>query len=296
MQCNAIQNNGKICNRPVKIKTCCGYHSLSPIKNKLKSKSLNKVKQVNDLYSNYKKNRKWVDKISFNIDKIKKDLKTKVAIIVPYRDNPDQNRAVQLKEFINYYHNYLPELDIYIIEQDEGKKFNRGKLLNIGFELSSEKNNYDQYIFHDVDLISPKELAKVYAYKAEDPVHIGGLWKEKYTFGSFLGGIISFNKETYEAINGFPNCFFGWGGEDDAMYNRLAKLKIPVLVPNSNEIEIKGMEHSQSKSDDLEKKANILEDLKIWKEEGLNSLEGCYNIISNRKLKYDNIRKIKVKI
>ena len=28
-------------------------------------------------------------------------------------------------------------------------------------------------------------------------------------------------REQYEAINGFSNSFFGWGGEDDDLYNRL---------------------------------------------------------------------------
>ena len=41
---------------------------------------------------------------------------------------------------------------IFILEQSrDGRKFNRGKLLNAGFDMSC--NDYDVYIFHDVDLL-----------------------------------------------------------------------------------------------------------------------------------------------
>ena len=41
-------------------------------------------------------------------------------------------------------------IDITVVEQTEKHKFNRGALLNIGFK---QNENYDAYIFHDVDLI-----------------------------------------------------------------------------------------------------------------------------------------------
>ncbi len=31
--------------------------------------------------------------------------------------------------------------------------FNRGKLLNVGFDLASRERDWDCYIFHDVDLL-----------------------------------------------------------------------------------------------------------------------------------------------
>ena len=288
MSCPKIQKDGNICNRPVKLGSCCGYH-----------KTQTNFKKLNEDYKLYKKNRLKVDKLPLILEKIRRIEKTKVAIIVPYRDNPEQNRAEQLKSFIEYYHDYIPNVDIYIVEQSEGKKFNRGILLNIGFKLAKEREKYNRYIFHDVDLISPKELRKVYTWNLPMyyPVHIASLWTEKYNFSSFLGGIISFSPGDFTDVNGFPNCFFGWGGEDDALYNRLAAIDLPVKYINTDkDIKIKGMEHPQSKEDNNEKKENILRDLKNWENDGLNTIDKCYSLISEKKMKYDNVRIIKVKV
>jgi hypothetical protein len=40
-------------------------------------------------------------------------------------------------------------------------------------------------------------------------------------FRRFLGAAVSFHPALFEAINGYPNTFYGWGGEDDAVVRRL---------------------------------------------------------------------------
>lgn len=40
----------------------------------------------------------------------------------------------------------------------------------------------------------------------------------------YFGGVVAFNQEDFEAINGFPNTFWGWGGEDDEMYSRIVEV------------------------------------------------------------------------
>lgn len=227
-------------------------------------------------YSEYKKNRKKIFKVPISIKDLEYNPATKVALIVPFRDlTTDGLRTKQLKVFIEHYTDY----NIIIVEQSkDGKKFNRGKLLNIGFKLASEANA-DAYIFHDVDLISPKSLKGLYSTSPEMPIHIANIWTEKYTFPDFLGGIISFKKEDYIKINGFPNDFWGWGGEDDAMYNRLVANEVPVLKPFSEtpEDKIKGLEHPSEgdspRTKNTEKQKNILKDLKSWRKNGLNTLQ-----------------------
>lgn len=249
-------------------------------------------------YKIYRKNRKNIERIELSLDNLNND-NSKIAIIVPYRNNKFQPREHQLTEFINYYHNYINNLDIYIIEQsDDNKKFNRGALLNIGYEIA-KKHTYDMYIFHDVDLLSSYNLKKVYSSKSNIPIHIASIWNEKYNFNYALGGIISFNNESFEKINGFPTKFYGWGGEDDAVYNRLINNNISIYVlPNNNNFTITEMTHDKTQNiDELvnkNKRHNILNDLKYWKSDGLNHLK--YKINYEIKMSYDNVKKINVSI
>jgi len=244
-----------------------------------------------DNYKKYKQNRKFIKKIPLNLE-------SKTIVIVPFRD-PENNgiRTKQLNKFLDYYHNYIPNLQILIVEQSQSdKKFNRGKLLNIGFKIAIENQNFtpDIFIFHDVDLISPSEIKSVYSRYPEIPTHIASLWTQKYKFSAFLGGIISFNKEDYIKINGFPNSFYGWGGEDDAMYNRLAINNMNVLVPYLKDVEIYEEEHEPSKSINKNKQQNILNDLKNWKKDGINNLS--YKVIDVIELKYYNTYKVIVEL
>ena len=39
-------------------------------------------------------------------------------------------------------------------------------------------------------------------------------------YHTIFGGAGSFTKQHFELINGFSNKFWGWGGEDDDLYNR----------------------------------------------------------------------------
>jgi len=65
---------------------------------------------------------------------------------------------------------------IYIIEQsNDGRKFNRGKLLNIGYDLAA-KERCQVFVFHDVDLIPTAELVPFYTNPSSGPVHIARVW------------------------------------------------------------------------------------------------------------------------
>ena len=115
---------------------------------------------------------------------------TSVAIIVPYRDiHATQKRAAHLARFVPHMVRFLGKLQreglvsdyhIYIVEQsDDGYKFNRGKLLNVGFDYARKhhaKLQHDVFIFHDVDLLPQDDLGPWYAKFPVQPTHIARVW------------------------------------------------------------------------------------------------------------------------
>ena len=149
----------------------------------------------------------------------------KIAIIVPFRDlHAEQNRKAQLQQFIPHIVSFLSkqstdDYHIYIIQQpDDGLKFNRGKLLNIGYKLAKE-DNCNIFIFHDVDLLPDADLLEYYTKypSPTHPIHIARVWKRYSGNQAYFGGVVSFTSEQFEVVNGFPNNFWGWGGEGNVI-------------------------------------------------------------------------------
>ena len=57
---------------------------------------------------------------------------------------------------------HMIEYKIYVINQAiDKKKFNRGALLNVGYKLAMEENDWDCLILHDVDLL-PENVTLAY--------------------------------------------------------------------------------------------------------------------------------------
>jgi hypothetical protein len=201
---------------------------------------------------------------------------TCVAIIVPYRDiHPSQNRSKHLEKFIPHMHSFLTkqvqkgtcsDYHIYIVEQsDDGRKFNRGKLLNIGFDLARKNKcrlnaqvHHDVFIFHDVDLLPGSGLERSYTQFPNVPIHIARVWERYSNNPKYFGGIVSFSSSDMKRINGYPNTFWGWGGEDDEMQKRCERLGIKWDSPRSGTIiDLEDMS--------LSEKLNMLREHKEWK-------------------------------
>lgn len=159
--------------------------------------------------------------------------KHKVAIIIPFR-----NRYEHLIHWLHYLHPILKrqQLDygVYVINQDGDGIFNRAKLLNIGFVEAQKHDNYDCFVFSDIDLvpIDDRNLYRCF----DNPRHLA-VAMDKFNFhlpyNTYFGGVSSLSKAQYMRINGFPNTYWGWGGEDDDIYKRIIFRGMSISRPDT---------------------------------------------------------------
>ena len=213
---------------------------------------------------------------------------SKNCIIIPYRDR-EPHLDIFLNKSAPLLLEKLPNLEIYIIEQSPLKKFNRGKLLNIGVK----ENFCSDTIFFTQDVDTnplPCTIDNFYCLECPDETIIGIFTSQCNT----LGGVIKLKGSTFQKINGFPNDFWGWGREDKALQVRAEDENIKIFKNITN------------KDPNIwSKYINILQDLHVKettsndhksvhdKSSGLNTL--TYEVLSRESLSHF-IHKITVDI
>lgn len=144
-----------------------------------------------------------------------------LAIIIPYRATTQPERLVQLQNLLGTLKKYVPNAFVYIIEQNDKKPFNRGALLNVGVKVAGMGDN-DILCFHDVDLLPGEDIIDEYLIPLAPRTvrHIARAWK-RYDSDTYMGGIVLMRQGDFKRANGFPNDFWGWGGEDDEFRERV---------------------------------------------------------------------------
>jgi len=220
-------------------------------------------------------------------------------------------------------------LTIYIIEQEPNRddydslpselkqhqskmaKFNLGRLKNIGFDISSNENHNDNtyYILSDVDLLPSVQLIDDYLKYPKNCIHLGNKgtrYEENKNDKKFLGGVFSVNKEYFEKCNGYPNNFWGWGGEDDVLLQRIKQndLEIdnsekPVIDLEDISLQEKLIDLKQKKLKDMKKIEKVADDQKDdqWRKNGLSNIKESFEIISKSNYNdLDNVEHIQVKL
>lgn len=156
--------------------------------------------------------------------------------------------------------------------------------MNAGFDIA--RYDYNVFIFHDVDLLPGDELGELYTtIPCLGPVHIARLWERYNESSTYFGGIVAFTSQQFIKVNGFPNNFWGWGGEDNELYSRVMRKKIAIRAPMIGTIrdleeltlheKLAVLRNSKVK---CTVKHNLLkEHHRTWKKNGLKSL--CYEYV-----------------
>uniref|UniRef100_A0A8D2PUB5 Beta-1,4-galactosyltransferase 3 n=1 Tax=Zosterops lateralis melanops TaxID=1220523 RepID=A0A8D2PUB5_ZOSLA len=165
---------------------------------------------------------------------------------------------------------------IYVVHQAGNSTFNRAKLLNVGVKEALKDEDWDCLFLHDVDLI-PENDHNLYTCDPWNPKHASvAMNKFGYSlpYPQYFGGVSALTPDQYMKINGFPNEYWGWGGEDDdiATRVRLAGMKIsrpPVSIGHYKMVKHKsdkGNEENPHRFDLL------VRTQRSWTQDGMNSL------------------------
>ena len=184
-----------------------------------------------------------------------KDSNIKIALIIPHKNNLDiLLKFINNIKKINLYSN---KIDIYVIDQNNGDNFNKGILFNIGFIIALKYNEYNKFLFYDINhLINQNDI-------------------EEYFFNNNLYvssnniKILCMNKKDFKIINGFPNNFFNY---QNIFKEILKRAYLNNIVINKNETNVKNHNNNQ---------INLIN----WKKDGLAQI---INIFINIK-QYDDL-------
>lgn len=196
----------------------------------------------------------------------------RVAIIVPYRD-----REEHLKAFLFNIHRFLQrqqsEYGIFVVEQSGKGPFNRAMLMNVGAAEALNQYTYQCFIFHDVDLM-PEDDRNLYTCPIQ-PRHMSvsiDKFQYRLPYDEIFGGVSAMTVDQFRLVNGFSNLFWGWGGEDDDMANRLRLKKLFISRYPANIARYKMLKHGAEKANP-ERFKYLYSGAKRISKDGYNSLK-----------------------
>ncbi|XP_015174394.1 PREDICTED: beta-1,4-N-acetylgalactosaminyltransferase bre-4-like [Polistes dominula] len=206
----------------------------------------------------------------------------RVAIIIPFRDRPQHLQTllfnihpILLRQQIDY--------QIFVVEQEGTGAFNRAMLMNVGYVEALKERTFDCFIFHDVDLL-PEDDRNLYTCP-EQPRHMSvavDKFRYKLPYADLFGGVSAMSREHFKLVNGFSNVFWGWGGEDDDMANRIKAHGLHISRYPANVARYKMLTHKKEKANP--KRYEFLRSgKKRFATDGLSNLQ--YELINKQKPK-----------
>jgi hypothetical protein len=223
-------------------------------------------------------------------------------IAIPFRKR-DIHLEYYIKNTVPLLQQHLPNSKVVVVEQTEGKLFNRGMLLNVAFKEYENKTKY--FFTHDVDINPTKKCIEEHYIKEVNDTEVLGVYTSQC---NTLGGIIKMKDSTIHKINGFPNDVWGWGTEDKALQNRAEyynikkitnltnKVEHPLYLHRFNDINDRETKHTSQNTHKHYTKFKTLngeQKLKEIMSSGLNNLK--YTILE-RKMVHNLVEVIKVEI
>lgn len=203
-----------------------------------------------------------------------------VAILIPHR-----NREKHLLYLLEHLHPFLQrqQLDygIYVIHQAGSTKFNRAKLLNVGYLEALKEANWDCFIFHDVDLV-PENDFNIYMCDRQPKHLVVGRNNTGYRlrYQGYFGGVTALTRDQFSKVNGFSNNYWGWGGEDDDLRIRVEMQKMRVVRPSADVARYTMIFHKRDHGNEENGgRMKLLREVsRMWKTDGLNSCS--YKLLS----------------
>ncbi|XP_009100815.1 beta-1,4-galactosyltransferase 3 isoform X2 [Serinus canaria] len=208
----------------------------------------------------------------------------KSAILVAYR-----NQEKYLRHLLYYIHPFLQRQQlsytIYLIQQVGTGSFNRAKLLNVGVREAMKDEEWDCLVLHDIDLV-PENDYNLYICDEYYPKHMASaIDKFQYTlpYKSFFGGVSALTPEHYMKMNGFPNTYWGDGGENDDIATRiqLAGMKIVRTSPHLGRYRVMDYNEETEIQDPWRRPPSQHNTRKTWKADGMNTLQ--FRLLSRTK-------------
>ncbi|XP_051865786.1 beta-1,4-galactosyltransferase 3 isoform X1 [Pristis pectinata] len=205
----------------------------------------------------------------------------RTAVIVPHR-----HREPHLRHFLYYLHPFLQrqqlQYGLYVIHQAGNETFNRAKLLNVGVKEAMKDEDWDCLFLHDVDLI-PENDHNIYTCDPDHPRHVSIAMNKfgyQLPYKTYFGGVSAVTPEQYLRMNGFPNEYWGWGGEDDDIAtrntsnSRLQLAGMTISRPSLSLGRYKMIKHNSDQGNEQNPRRFdlLLRTRRSWTQDGMNSL------------------------
>lgn len=142
-----------------------------------------------------------------------------VLIVVPYRDR-EEHLEKFLKAAPKYFNTQNITYDILICELDSEGDWNAGLCCNSLINFVKDKQ-YEYIYIHHVDI-----------YPIEGDISFPNQNEYYFNIGDYGSCIVSY--KNFIKAGGYSNLFWGWGGEDNDLYQKLNSIGLVAIDKNEN--------------------------------------------------------------